>query len=121
MSKIFRIMLRPLLTSGLQYQCATSSMVCHDTHWRFQQATLIKFSGQAAMRLIHPSAWNGHSRKFISSILHNPTPIWAENIAKSPDSPRFVKCAAARGAGAGEWEEGRTTEGTLLHPAPSCH
>src|ERR671910_2623959 len=29
----------PLLTSGLQYQCATSIMICHDTHWRFQQAT----------------------------------------------------------------------------------
>src|SRR5215203_4014707 len=54
-SKIFRTILRLLSTLGLQCQCATSSIICHDTYWRFQQATLIKFSGQAATRLIHPS------------------------------------------------------------------
>jgi hypothetical protein len=29
--------------------------------------------------LIHLSAWNRNSQKFISRIVHNPTPIRAEN------------------------------------------
>jgi hypothetical protein len=39
-------------------------MICHDTHWRFQQATLIKFSGQAATRLIHPTSGKRNSANF---------------------------------------------------------
>ena len=34
---------------------------------------------------IHPSAWNRYSRKFISKILHSPTPIPLES--PSPDTP----------------------------------
>jgi hypothetical protein len=49
-----------------------------------------------------------------------PHPYMGGENRKGPP-PSFVKCAAARGAGAGEWGEGRTTERTLLHPAPSCH
>src|SRR5215211_8054595 len=73
-------------------------------------------------KLIHPSAWKGNSRKFISKILHSPTPLPPESpIPGAPLGPAPLELVTPMDRYAGLWMFSRreqvfvVTDFQLLH------
>ena len=54
--------------------------------------------------LIHRSAWNWNSRKFISKILHSPAPVLLESpLSGTPHSPAPDELVTSRNRYARSW------------------